>query len=92
MAIITIKHLAMIQPPSTPVKTIRERVKASQTFSSINKAQKTIVNSSQNIRAIRKGFLRLKTLGIVEWEKAFKGNDTNAEIIRELYINSLIIK
>ncbi|NRT11505.1 hypothetical protein [Flavobacterium sp. 14A] len=76
----------------TPVKTIRERVKASQAFRTINSAQKNIINSSQNIRAIRKGFLRLKTLGIVEWEKAFKGSNTNAEIIRELYINSLIIK
>ncbi|MFV5696665.1 hypothetical protein ACM55G_14645 [Flavobacterium sp. LB3P122] len=71
---------------------IRAKVRETQAFLSLSKIQQEIVNTGQNITAIFKGFEVVKQNGIKYWERYSQNSRNNAEIIRELYGNSLEVK
>lgn len=71
---------------------IRARVRETQAFQSLSKIQQRVVNTGQNITAIYKGFQVVKQNGIKHWETFSQNSRNNAEIIRELYGNSLEVK
>lgn len=71
---------------------IRAKVRETQAFTSLTKAQQEIVKTGQNITAIFNGFQAVKINGVVHWETFSQNSQNNAEIIRELYANSLEVK
>jgi hypothetical protein len=71
---------------------IRAKVKETQAFLALNKAQRDIVNTGQNITAIRKGIEAVKLNGFLHWETFSQNSRNNSEIIREIYANSLEVK
>jgi hypothetical protein len=71
---------------------IRARVRETKAFLSLTNIQQEIVNTGQNITAIHKGLESVKVNGILFWEHNSQNSINNAEIIRELYANSLEVK
>lgn len=71
---------------------IRARVKATQAFMGLSKAQQIIASTGQNVTAIFKGLEVVSTHGVLHWETFSHNSVPNAEIIRELYVNSLEVK
>jgi hypothetical protein len=71
---------------------IGEKVKKTQAFLALNKAQRDIASTGQNITAIGKGIAAVKLNGFLHWETFSQNSRNNTEIIREIYANSLEVK
>jgi hypothetical protein len=71
---------------------IRARVRETKAFLGLTNIQQEIINTGQNITAIHKGLETAKANGILFWEHNSQNSINNAEIIRELYANSLEVK
>jgi hypothetical protein len=68
---------------------IRVQVNGTHAFLALNKVQRDIINTGQNITAICKGLEEVKTNGVLHWEIFSQNCKNNREIIREIYTNSL---
>jgi negative regulator of sigma E activity len=77
---------------SISTRRIRAKVNDTHAFLALNKVQRDIVNTGQNITAIYKGLEEVKTNGVLHWETFSQNSRNNAEIIREIYTNSLEVK
>ena len=71
---------------------IRSKVKSTATYGALSKAKQMIANTGQKITAIFKSLETVKAIGIKNWELISQNSAVNAEIVRELYINSLDVK
>lgn len=70
----------------------RGQVKASHAFQKLSRIQQTIYSTGQNFRAIYKGLLIAKTVGITRWREVSGNSAVNSEIIEELYLNQLEVE
>lgn len=70
-------------------KKFRVMVKETAVYRSLNRVNKDIITNSKNLNSIFKSLKDLKEEGIIKWETSHFNSKKNAEIIRELYINSL---
>ena len=73
-------------------KTFRQKVQNTQVYQSLNKVQKDMISTTQNLTAIGKSLVVVEQNGIKHWEEVSQNSRNNAEIIRELYSKSLIVK
>lgn len=72
-------------------KTFRHKVQNTQVFQSLNKVQKDMVSTTQNLTAIGKSLTVVEQKGIKHWQEVSQNSPNNAEIIRELYSKSLTV-
>ena len=77
---------------SISTRIIRTQVKGTHAFLALNKVQRDIVNTGQNITAISKGLEEVRINGILHWETISHNCRNNRKIIREIYTNSLEVK
>lgn len=72
-------------------KTFRHKVQNTKVYQSLNKVQKDMISTTQNLTAIGKSLAVVEQKGIKHWEQHSQNNLNNAEIIRELYVKNLTV-
>ena len=73
-------------------KRLKQRVRETQVYKSLNTVQKEMISQTQNVMVIERGLSIIQDAGIQRWKQVSKYSQNNDAVIRELYANELEVK